>query len=265
MPKWFSSEVLGTFILVFFGTGAVATAVALGAPMGVFQVTAVWGLGLSIGIFLSAQHSGGHLNPAITIAFAVLGDLPKKRVPGYIAAQFTGAFLAACAVFLLFNPSITAFEAANNITRGAEGSEASSMMFGEYFPNPGGKPLTEEACATVPHATALFAEFLGTLLLALAIFGFTARSNKSGPGFLTPLAIGLTLTAILSIIAPLTQAGLNPARDLAPRIFSSIAGWKGIPFSTNGIGWLTAYVITPCLGALCGAFISNRLFSRTAE
>ena len=259
-PKWFASEVLGTFILVFFGIGSVATSVALGANAGLFQVAAVWGLGLTVAIFLCAKGSGAHLNPAITVAFALSGDFPKRRVPGYIAAQFLGAFLAAGAVFLLFGGAIAAFEDANHITRGTAGSEASAMIFGEFFPNPGGAPITSELAATVPHATALFAEFLGTLLLALAVFGFTSKSNTSGPGALTPIALGLALTVLICTFAPLTQAGFNPARDLAPRIFSSLAGWGSVPFSTNGIGWLSVYVLAPIAGAVCGAFLANRLF-----
>ena len=250
MPKWFLSEVVGTFLLVFFGTGVVATAVAFDAPSGLFQIAAVWGLGLTIAIFLTAHHSGAHLNPAITISFAIFGDLPRRRVPGYIAAQFVGAFLAAATVFVLFNDAIGTYEIDWEIRRGQSGSEKSAKMFGEFF------------SSDTPHGTAFFAEFLGTLLLALAIFGFTAKGNRAGPGVLTPLAIGITLTTLICIFAPLTQAGFNPARDLAPRIFSSIAGWGSVPFSTNGIGWLTVYVIAPITGALCGAFLSNRLFKR---
>ena len=110
IPRWFASEVLGTFVMVLFGLGVVATAVALNAPVGMFQIAAVWGLRLSCAIFIAAEHSGAHLNPAITIAFAVFRDFPARRVPGYIAAQLTGAFLGACAVFLLFNSSINAFK-----------------------------------------------------------------------------------------------------------------------------------------------------------
>ena len=79
---------------------------------------------------------------------------------------------------------------------------------------------------------------------------------------MVPFAIGLALTALICIFAPLTMAGFNPARDLAPRVFSALAGWKSIPFSTNGIGWLTVYVISPCLGALAGGFVSRRLYKR---
>ena len=116
--------------------------------------------------------------------------------------------------------------------------------------------------AKVSHGRACFAEVLGTALLALAIFGFTAKENSGGPGAMVPFAIGLALTALICIFAPLTMAGFNPARDLAPRVFSALAGWKSIPFSTNGIGWLTVYVISPCLGALAGGFVSRRLYKR---
>ncbi|MCH2059233.1 MAG: MIP family channel protein [Verrucomicrobiales bacterium] len=265
IPRWFASEVLGTFVMVLFGLGVVATAIALNAPVGMFQIAAVWGLGLSCAIFIAAEHSGAHLNPAITIAFAVFRDFPARRIPGYILAQLTGAFLGACAVFLLFNSSITAFEETNHITRGMPGSEASAMIFGEYFPDPGGQPLKESDLERISHLNAFFAEFMGTLMLALVVFGFTARNNKSGPGPMTPIAIGIGLTTIISVFAPITQAGLNPARDLAPRIFSSIAGWGEVPFTVNGHGWFTVYIIAPCLGALCGAFLANQLFSSRTD
>lgn len=262
MAGWFKGEFLGTFWLVFFGCGAVATAVTVQAPVGLFQVAIVWGLGLSTAIFLTGKLSGAHLNPAITLAFAVLTEFPARRVPGYVVAQFLGAFIGALTVFCLFGGSIAAFEASNGIERGMPGSEASAMIFGEFFPNPSGKALEAETRDSVTHGRACFAEFLGTALLALAIFGFTAKENSGGPGAMVPLAIGLTLTTLICIFAPLTMAGFNPARDLAPRMFSSLAGWKSIPFSVNGVGWLTVYVISPCLGAVAGGFVSRFLYPR---
>ncbi|MEZ5300862.1 MAG: aquaporin [Verrucomicrobiales bacterium] len=255
------AELAGTFLLVFFGCGVVATAVALGAPVGLFQVAIVWGLGLAAAIFLTGHLSGAHLNPAITLAFAAFSDFPKARVPSYIAAQFAGAFLAAAAVYALFGNAIGAMESAAGIVRGEAGSEASAMIFGEYFPNPGGKPLAD-AAMPVPAATAFFGEFLGTALLAFAIFGFVNPRNEGGPAKMTPLAIGLTLTVLICIFAPLTMAGFNPARDLAPRLFSALAGWGSVPFSANGIGWLTVYVLAPCGGAMAGAAASKLLYGR---
>lgn len=265
MPRWFSGELIGTFLLVFFGCGSVATAVALEVPVGLFQVAIVWGLGLSAAIFVTAKASGAHLNPAITLAFAFVRDFPKNRIPGYLLAQFVGAFAAAAMVYALFGGAITHFEQMNGIERGGPGSEASAMIFGEYFPNPGAKPLTDMARQTVPQWRAALAEFFGTALLALAIFGFTARENKNGPGQMTPLAIGFTLTTLICIFAPLTMAGFNPARDLAPRFFSSLAGWDSHPFQVNGIGWLTVYIISPCIGAVLGAWIADAVYRPSAD
>ena len=257
--SWVQGELLGTFLLVFFGCGSVATSVALGANMGLFQVAIVWGLGLTVAIYLTGALSGAHLNPAITLAFVVCQGFPVRRALAYVGLQFTGAFLAAAAVYALFGGAISAFELENGLVRGNSGSEASAMIFGEYFPNPGAKPLTEDTRQIVSHGTACFAEALGTALLALAIFGFTSRRNEGGPGALTPIALGLTLTTLICIFAPLTQAGFNPARDLAPRLFSSLVGWKDIPFSTNGLGWLTVYVVSPCIGAVLGGLAGSRL------
>ena len=253
MPKWFASEVIGTFIMVFLGLGIVAGSVTTDATEGIFQIAAVWGLGLACAIYLTTHHSGAHFNPAITLAFAFQTDFPKRRIPGYFAAQLLGAFIAASAVFFLFESQISSLEESKHITRGDAASVATARIFGEYYPE------------SVSHINAICAEFLGTLLLALVIFGFTAKENKSGPGPMTPVAIGMTLTTLICVFAPLTQAGFNPARDLAPRFFSAIAGWGTVPFSHNGIGWLTVYVLAPCGGALTGAWIGNFLFSRIEE
>ena len=227
--------------------------------MGLFQVAIVWGLGLTVAIYLTGALSGAHLNPAITLAFVVCQGFPVKRGLGYVVVQFAGAFLAAAVVYALFGGAISAFELEKGLIRGNSGSEASAMIFGEYFPNPGAKPLTEVARQTVPHGTACFAEAFGTALLALAIFGFTSRTNGGAPGPLTPIALGITLTTLICIFAPLTQAGFNPARDLAPRFFSFLVGWKDIPFTANGLGWLTVYVVSPCVGAVLGGLVGSRL------
>jgi len=258
---WFLAEVLGTFLLVLFGCGSVMNAVALGAYQGLFQVAAIWGLGLTIAIYVCAARSGAHFNPAITLAFVVCRGFPARRAAWYIGAQFLGAFIAAAVLYTLYSGSIAAFEAANGITRGAAGSEASAMMFGEFYPNPEGQPLTEEIRSKVGLPAAFGAEFLGTALLALAIFVLTAEGNRfRPPDVFLPAAIGLTLTVLISIFAPLSQAGFNPARDLAPRIFSSLVGWKDIPFSTNGAGWWAVYVVAPCIGAVCGAQLAEWIY-----
>jgi glycerol uptake facilitator protein len=258
VPKpsaWFIGEFVGTFLLVFFGCGSVATAVLTGAQVGIFQVAIVWGIGIAIAIHLTAGLSGAHLNPAVTIAMAAWNGFPWQNVPRYIVAQFAGALLASAVLFAMYRGTLVAYEAAHQIARGATGSEATAMIYGEYFPNPGGKPFTDEIRLRVSHPAAFFIEFVGTAILMLVILGTTDARNPSRPGMLAPAAIGLTVTILISLLGPLTMAAFNPARDLAPRIFSALAGWGTVPFTANGAGWLTVYVIAPIFGALFGGAI----------
>ena len=252
LPPWLVGEALGTFLLVFFGCGSVAAAVLTGAQVGIFQVAIVWGLGIATAIYLTSSLSGAHLNPALTIAFAVWREFPWKAVPRYIMAQFVGAFAASTVLYALFYGPLKAYEAAHGLVRGRAGSEATAMIFGEYFPNPNGRPLTLPLRLTVSPGTAFLAEGLGTAILALVVFGCIDPKNRSRPHGLVPVTIGLTVTLLISILGPLTMAALNPARDLAPRLFSFFAGWGPIAFATNGTGWFTVYLLAPILGALAG-------------
>ena len=259
--SWFLGELLGTFLLVLFGCGCVAAAVAFGAQVGLFQVAIVWGFGVCVAILLTGSLSGAHLNPAITIALAAFGGFPWRRAPGYIAAQFLGAFAAAALIYALFGGGIELFEQNTGLTRGQAGSEASAMIFAEYFPNPGGNPLQADAAESIGWGSAFLAEFVGTSLLAFAVFGFVDPRNTSASKAFAPYAIGATLTVLISLLAPISMGGFNPARDLAPRLFSSLAGWGSLPFEVNGHGWLSVYVLAPILGALLGAFIQRRILS----
>src|ERR687885_2774104 len=94
-------EVLGTFLLVLFGTGSVACAVLTGALQGLWQVAVVWGVGVAIAIYTSAALSGAHLNPAVTLAFGLLRPerFPRARVIPYVVAQLAGAIAAGLTVW----------------------------------------------------------------------------------------------------------------------------------------------------------------------
>ena len=262
-PAWFTGELLGTFLLVFFGCGSVAAATLLGAQVGVFQVAIVWGLGIALAIHLTGALSGAHLNPAVTCALAACGRFPARLVGGYVAAQFCGAFLAAAALQAVYAGALQAYEAAHGIVRGAAGSEATAMIFGEFFPNPGGQPLTAAHRALIGTGGAFFCEALGTAVLVLVVLGATDEKNSGRPRGLAPAMIGLTVTALISLLAPLTQAAFNPARDLAPRIWSALAGWGTVPFAANGWGWLTVYVLAPLVGGQAAA-LAYRIFLRPA-
>ena len=136
------------------------------------------------------------------------------------------------------------------------------MIFGEFFPNPGGRPLTETVRVLVPPGTAFLVEALGTAILVLVILGVTDERNAERPRELKALTIGLTITMLISLLAPLTQAGFNPARDLAPRLWSALAGWGNVPFTANGWGWLTVYVLAPLAGAQVGGILYRVFFRR---
>jgi glycerol uptake facilitator protein len=167
----------------------------------------------------------------------------------------------ATAIYLCGN-AIASFERTNDIDRGRPGSEASAMVFGEFFPNPGGRPLTAESRERMSAVAAFGAEVVGTAILLLVIFCATDERNGSRPQVLTAATIGLTVTLLISLLGPLTMACFNPARDLAPRVFSSLAGWSHIPFEVNGMGWLTVYVVAPLLGGLVGGAVYTCFFKK---
>jgi glycerol uptake facilitator protein len=244
-------ELIGTFLIVFFGCGCVAASVTTGAQSGVFQIAIVWGLGVAIAIHCTAALSGAHLNPAVTVAATVWQGFNKGRVLPYITAQMLGGFIGAAAVYVMFDDALTVFESTNHITRGLAGSEASAAVFGEFFPNPGGRPLTE-AAAIVSLARAFGIEVICTAVLLLVIFSVTDPKNSERPQGLAPAYIGLTVTLLISLVGPLTMACFNPARDLAPRMFSSLVGWGSLPFKANGSGWFVVYVLGPILGGIIG-------------
>lgn len=260
LPRWWTGEFFGTFLLVFFGCGSVCAAVTTGAQFGVFQVAIVWGLGIATAIYLTGALSGAHLNPAVTVSMAVWSDFPKSRVLPYIATQMLGAFAGAAVLYLIFGDALRAYEGAHGIVRGTQGSEATAMVFGEFFPSPGGAPLTEALRARMSGTSAFVAEAIGTAVLLLVIFCATDERNRSRPQILVAAMIGLAVTLLISLLGPMTMACFNPARDLAPRVFSSLVGWGAIPFDVNGHGWWTVYILAPLLGGLLGGGIYRAFF-----
>ena len=248
------AESMGTFILVLFGIGSVAAAVFTGAQVGLWQVAAVWGFGVTLAIYVSGAVSGAHLNPAVSLAFAIFrrDQFPVNRLFAYWGAQLIGAVIAGVVVLILFNPFIDRFEAENDIVRGEAGSQRSAMAFGEYFPNPG---MFDSATFPVSPLHAFAVEAFGTAILAFVIFALTERRNAGIPtNGMVPFFIGFTVAALISLFAPITQAGWNPARDFGPRIVSWLAGWGDIAIpGPEGGFWV--YILGPLVGAPLGALV----------
>ncbi len=157
---------------------------------------------------------------------------------------------------------IAHFEAANQIVRGQAGSQLSAMVFGEYFPNPAMIGTTAEAFRQVSHITAMFGEAIGTAFLACFVFALTEPRNPEAPRFMAPIFIGLTVSIIISIVAPLTQAGLNPARDFGPRLVCYLFGWGSVAIPGPRAGFFTVYILSPVIGAVFGAGVYQWLVRR---
>jgi MIP family channel proteins len=256
------AEAIGTGLIVLFGCGSVCATFA-SPPSGLWQVAIVWGFGVALAIYSTADASGAHLNPAITLAFLLVRPkahsmTPRKAVL-YVCAQFVGAVVCATINLLLYNSAIKAFERSINCERGDPCSIKTAAAFGEYFPNPGFSVEWGQGPFTQDDVTPLYAmivEAWGTCILAFVIFSITNDNNKaldcgSGrPG--VPFMIGMTVAVLLALYAPITQAGWNPARDLGPRLVAALGGWGdvAIPGPQNGF-WV--YIVGPCIGAPIGA------------
>jgi glycerol uptake facilitator protein len=249
----FVGEALGTFILVLFGCGSVAVSVLFNAYSGLMQVALAWGIGVTLAIYVTRHLSCAHLNPAVSLGMAVGRRMSWRRLPLYVVAQLLGAVLAALALYVLFSPSIAAYEGAHGIVRGTIESVTTAKMFGEFYPGPGFH-------AVVSLPLAMGAEAFGTFLLVLMIFLLTEGCNVGRPDdALAPVFIGLTVTSIIALIAPLTQAGLNPARDLGPRLVAWLAGWGSAAFPDRVGGFFFVYVLAPLVGGVIAALLFIRL------
>lgn len=261
LGRAFAAELVGTYILAFFGCGSVMSAVITGAQVGLWQVAVVWGFGVTLAIYATAAASGAHLNPAVTLSVALRRreTFPPARLLPYWAAQLAGAFLAAATLYAAFSPFLTRFEAAHHLVRGQPGSQLSAMVFGEYSPNPALFGTAPATLALFPPVATVLTEALGTAFLLFFIFALVDRHNRDGPGGNTaPFFIGFSVAIIISVLAPLTQAGLNPARDLGPRLLAFLMGWGPIALPGPGSIWW-AYVVGPLLGGPVGATLYDLL------
>jgi len=248
------AELVGTFILVLFGAGSIHVAVLTGALQGLWQVAIVWGVGISLAIYVAGALSGAHINPAITVAMVVFRGFDRRKLLPYILAQLAGAMVAAALLYGLFSGVLANFEAAHHLTRGAPGSQLSAMVYADYFPNPAIAAARGWSASVVSLPQAMLAEGVGTAMLAMMVFAITDPRNASRPrGGLGALGIGLTVSVVIAVLAPLTQAGLNPARDLGPRLVAWLAGWGHVALPGPRDGALPVYVLSPLLGALAGA------------
>ena len=248
--KGLIGEMVGTFILTFLGCSSVAVSVLFGEYNSIFQIGLVWGIAVTLSVFLTRHICYAHLNPAVSVAMVVAGRMKANMLPGYFAAQFLGAIMAGAMLYILFGPSIAQYELTNDIVRGTAASVDTARMFGEFYPNPG------DANASVSLPLAMLAEGFGTMMLVLFIFGLTEDCNVGKPSSdLQPLLIGLAVASVIFFVAPLTQACLNPARDFGPRLVAYLTGWGNAALPDAVGGWFWVYILAPILGGTVAAIL----------
>ena len=256
--KEFTGEFIGTFIIVFFGCGSVASAILFDSYGSLYEIAMVWFIGVSLAIYASNNFSEAHLNPAVSIAMVFARKFSIKKIPLYLIAQFTGAFVSAAFLYFIYSGFIYDYEISNSIIRGTENSIVTASMFGEYFPNPG----FASKITSVTAFQAFVAEAVGTFVLVFMIFWSTEKNNISK---FTPLIIGFTVAALITLLAPISQGGFNPARDFGPRIFSYFAGWGNIVFQKPNFSFATVYIFGPIVGGILASLLYNFLKTKVIK
>ncbi len=236
-------EFIGTLLLILFGNGVVANVVLARSKAhngGWIVITWGWGLGVAMAVYTVGRISGAHINPAVTLGLASIGEFAWSGVPGYIAAQMAGAFSGAVLVWLSF------------LAHWKETDDAA------------GKLACFCTAPAIPHRLAnCITELIGTAVLVFVVLGIGAVAKGTSPveldealkiGFGTwfgPLLVGLLVLAIgLSLGGP-TGYAINPARDLGPRLAHAV-----LPIAGKGrSGWSYAWVpiVAPVIGGILGA------------
>ena len=226
----FLAEFFGTMLLILLGDGVVANVTLNKSGMkgaGSIQITLAWGLAVMIPAFIFGAASGASFNPALTIALAVDGTNPWSEVPVYIIAQFLGAFVGACLVYILFKDQ---FDATDD-----PGTKLGVFSCGPSVPN---MPLN------------FLAEVVATFVLVFAIKGIP---GTVAGGVSNLFVFGIIVSCGMSL-GGLTGYAMNPARDIGPRIAHAVLPIKGKGDSNWG------YAVVTLLGPIVGAILAVLLY-----
>ncbi len=229
-------EFIGTFILVLLGNGVVAGVSLNGTKSqngGWLLINFGWAAGVALGVYASGFYSPAHLNPAVTIAFAAIGQFDWSQVPGFILAQFLGAMLAQVCVVLHYYPHYQA-------------TKDSPTILGTFSTAPG-----------IRHTPSnFFGEALGTAVLIMSIMAMGPNQLTTGLG---ALVVGIIIAGIGFSLGPTTGYAINPARDLGPRLVHAMFPVPNKGDHDWGYAWIP--VVAPIVGGLVGAFIFNAVLN----
>lgn len=243
----FVAELVGTAILIILGCGVnanVSLAKTTGNNSGWIVITTGWGLAVAIAVYCVGRISGAHINPAVTLGLASIGQLEPGLIPIYLSAQMIGAILGATAVWAAYRPHWAA-------------TEDPAAKLGTFSTGP----------SLVATPWNFFAEFLGSAVLVFGVLAIGANSGEMTDGRIDfaavfssgiqPLLIGFLVWAIgLSLGGP-TGYAINPARDLGPRIAHALLPIEGKGTSNWGYAWLP--IVAPITGGVAGALLFQAL------
>ena len=222
------AEFLGTFFLILIGGGVVAGVLlkdskAFGA--GWNAIVVAWGLAVTFAIYGVGSVSGAHINPAVTLGFAFVGEFPWSRVPGYVASQVAGGFAGGVIVWIFYIPHWSK----------TEDQIAKRSVF-----------CTTPAIRS--YLNNLISEMVGTAVLIFSLLFIGTQTFTEG---LNPLVVGALIMLIGFALGGTTGYAINPARDLGPRLAHFVLPIKG----KGSSDWAYAFVpvLGPALGSLLGA------------
>jgi glycerol uptake facilitator protein len=253
------AEFFGTFVLLLFGDGCVAIALLIGDGLKVslfnnwMVITWGWGLGVVFGVYVAGTISGAHLNPAVTLAFAVRRGFAWAKVIPYWLAQFLGAFAAAAIIYYEYRGAFMTFEAANHIIRGAMPTGSFQTVLNSNA------VLEAKTFYTFPFyfvsiPAAFGDQVLGTALLVGLIFAVVDTLNQPPQANLAPVIIGLVVVAIGLSFGVDAGYAINPARDFGPRLLAFAEGWGSLALPGPG-DYVWVPIVGPLVGGVIGALI----------
>ena len=242
-----AAEFLGTFILIVFGVGVVAqTVLSRGANGSFLAINLGWGLAVMLGVYTAGGVSGAHLNPAVTLALAFTRGFAWTKVAPFVAAQLAGAFAAAAVVYVTYYEAFNAFDGGVRQVGGQLGTAGVFATYPQSF---------------LSITGGFVDQVVGTALLMGTILAVTDTRNHATPRWLTPIVVGGIVVAVGMSFGFNAGYAINPARDLGPRVFTSLAGWGSGVF-TAARHWWWVPVVAPCVGAVIGAVAYDLLVAR---
>jgi glycerol uptake facilitator protein len=234
------AEFVGTALLVLFGDGVVATVLlarSKGQNSGWIVITTGWALAVAVAVYAVGNISGAHINPAVTLGFALIGfgGFGWDQVIPYWIAQLLGGFVGGILVYLVYLPHWAPTENAD-------------LKLAVFSTGPAVRDLPKN----------LLTEIIGTFVLVLGVLAIVANKAPGQSG-LTPLLIGFLVWGIgLSLGGP-TGYAINPARDLGPRLAHFALPIPGKRDPDWQYAWIP--VVGPLIGGALGAIVYQVLFA----